>query len=52
MPLLKGKSQKVISHNIAAEENAGKSHQQAIAIAMSKAGMTKNQTHSNKRKHQ
>jgi len=38
MPLKKGKSKKVISENIATEINAGKPKNQAIAIAMSKAG--------------
>ena len=38
MPLKKGKSQKVISQNIRTEMAAGKPRNQAIAIAMSKAG--------------
>jgi hypothetical protein len=38
MPLLKGKSKKVISKNIETEMNAGRPQKQAIAIAMSKAG--------------
>lgn len=41
MPLKKGKSKKVISANIRAEIHAGKPQKQAIAIAMSKAGMSK-----------
>ena len=41
MPLLKGKSQKVISENIRREMQAGKPQSQAIAIAMSEAGMKK-----------
>jgi len=41
MPLKKGKSKKVISDNIATEINAGKPKDQAVAIAMSKAGKSK-----------
>jgi hypothetical protein len=38
MPLKKGSSRKVVSDNIETEMNAGKPQNQAIAIAMSKAG--------------
>lgn len=41
MPLKSGKSKKVISENIRTEMKAGKPQRQAIAIAMSKAGMSK-----------
>lgn len=41
MPLKRGKSKKVISQNIKTEMKAGKPQNQAIAIAMSKAGKSK-----------
>lgn len=41
MPLKKGKSKKVIGQNIATEMKAGKPQDQAIAIAMNKAGKKK-----------
>lgn len=41
MPLKKGKSKKVIGENIANEMKAGKPKDQAIAIAMNKAGKKK-----------
>lgn len=41
MPLKKGRSKNVIGENIAAEIKAGKPKDQAIAIAMSKAGKKK-----------
>lgn len=41
MPLKRGKSRKAISQNIETEMHAGKPQDQAVAIAMSKAGKKK-----------
>lgn len=41
MPLKKGRSKKIIGENIATEIKAGKPKDQAIAIAISKAGKKK-----------
>lgn len=34
MPLEKGDTKEAISHNVEVEENAGKPHEQAVAIAL------------------
>jgi hypothetical protein len=41
MPLLKGRSQRVISRNIAELIRAGHPKSQSVAIAMSKAGKSR-----------
>jgi hypothetical protein len=41
MPLKTGSSPKVVSQNIKAEMKRGKPQKQAIAIALSKAGLSK-----------
>ena len=41
MPLKSGKSKKAVSSNIKTEMAAGKPQKQAVAIAMSEAGMSK-----------
>lgn len=41
MPLKKGSSKKVIGENIATEIRAGKPKDQAVAIAMNKAGKSR-----------
>jgi hypothetical protein len=50
MPLKAGKSHKVIGENIATEEHAGKPHDQAVAIALRKAGVPKKKGRLKKRK--
>ena len=49
MPLKKGKSEEVVSENIRREMHAGKPQDQAIAIAMSKAGKSKTKKKSSKK---
>ena len=44
MPLVKGKSKKVVSANIRTLLGEHKPHDQAVAIAMSVAGKTKKKT--------
>ena len=41
MPLLKGKSDNIVSKNISELVRSGKPQRQAIAIALSKAGKSK-----------
>ena len=40
MPLEKGKSRSAVGHNIKTEMAAGKPQKQAVAIALSKAGLS------------
>lgn len=49
MPLLKGKSNKVVSSNISELVHSGRDQKQAVAIAMSKAGRPKRMPKSKKR---
>jgi hypothetical protein len=45
MPLKKGKSKKVIGENIKKEQEAGKPHDQAVAIALNTAHPKKKKKH-------
>lgn len=45
MPLIKGKSDKTFSHNVAAERNAGKPEKQAVAIAYSEKAKAEHRKH-------
>ena len=46
MPLKKGSSKKVIASNIKMEMKRGKKQDQAVAVAMRKAGMPKKEVRS------
>lgn len=50
MPLKSGKSEATVSANIRTEMAAGKPQKQAVAIAMSKAGKSKDKTKKGKKK--
>lgn len=48
MPLKKGYSRKTVSHNIRIEEQTGKPHRQAVAIALSIADKARRRRHRKK----
>ena len=50
MPLKKGKSKKAFSSNVKTEMKAGKPQKQAVAIAYSEQGRTKNNAKKDKTK--
>ena len=51
MPLMSGSSKNAISENIRTEMHGGKPQKQAIAIAMSEAGMSRKDHHQKMKRH-
>lgn len=49
MPLAKGRSKKVVSANIRELIHSGRPQKQAVAIAMSEAGLSRDKAHNHKK---
>jgi len=50
MPLIKGRSKEVISKNISELRHSGRPQKQAIAIAYSQAGLSRDKKHKSQKK--